>query len=255
MASTFIVLLKAYIKIMSRQENVPRVSDWHIQTKHPHYIHYYFLIRDIKEAIYKYAKGAFLDLGCGNKPYEALYKPVTSSQVGCDIIQSNRNRVDVICPVTDLHFEANQFDSLLCTQVLEHVFEHDKMMQEVNRVLKPGGTVILTVPFAWELHEEPYDFFRYTKHALKELFERNGFEIEYIKPNGGKWAAIYQLRNNMMYHSFLKRRTFYNKLKKFLFMELRLTQLRNHFAIWLDKKFYDDIFTLNYIVVARKPLQ
>lgn len=239
---------------MSRQENVPRVSDWHIQTKHPHYIHYYFLIRDIKEAIRHFAKGAFLDLGCGNKPYETLYKPVTSSQIGCDIIQSNKNCVDVICPVTALDFAANQFDSILCTQVLEHVFEHDKMMQEVNRVLKPGGTVILTVPFAWELHEEPYDFFRYTKHALKELFERNGFEIEYIKPNGGKWAAIYQLRNNMMYHSFLKRRTFYNKLKKFLFMELRLTQLRNHFAIWLDKKFYDDIFTLNYIVVARKIL-
>jgi SAM-dependent methyltransferase len=128
------------------------------------------------------------------------------------------------------------------------------MIQEVNRVLRPGGTVILTVPFAWELHEEPYDFFRYTRHALKELFERNGFVVDYIKPNGGKWAAIYQLRNNMLYHSFQRRRTWYNKLKKFLFMELRLTQLRNHFAIWLDKKFYDDIFTLNYIVVAHKPL-
>lgn len=48
---------------MSRQENVPRVSDWHVKTKHPHYIHYYFLIRDIKEAIKNYARGAFLDLG------------------------------------------------------------------------------------------------------------------------------------------------------------------------------------------------
>jgi SAM-dependent methyltransferase len=239
---------------MSRQENVPRVADWHIKTKHPHYIHYYFLIRDIKEAISNYAKGDFLDLGCGNKPYETLYKPITNSQVGCDIIQSDKNRVDVICPVTDLQFEDSRFDSLLCTQVLEHVFEHDKMIQEVNRVLRPGGTVILTVPFAWELHEEPYDFFRYTRHALKELFERNGFVVDYIKPNGGKWAAIYQLRNNMLYHSFQRRRTWYNKLKKFLFMELRLTQLRNHFAIWLDKKFYDDIFTLNYIVVAHKPL-
>lgn len=238
---------------MSR-EKLSRISDWHVKSKDPHYIHYYFLIRDIKEAIANYAKGNFLDLGCGNKPYESLYKPFTTTQTGCDVVQSDDNRVDVLCPVTDLKFENNQFDTVLCTQVLEHVFEHDRMMKEAFRVLKPGGHIILTVPFAWELHEEPYDFFRYTKHALKELFEQTGFKIDYIKPNGGKWAAIYQLRTNMMYLSFRRRKTFWNKLKKILYMELRLTQLRNHFAIWMDKHFYDEIFTQNYIVVAHKPI-
>jgi SAM-dependent methyltransferase len=236
-----------------RQEKLPRLSDWHVKTKDPHYIHYYFLIRDIRNAINDYAKGALLDLGCGNKPYESLYQPKTISQTGCDVIQSDKNRVDVICPVTDLKFPDEQFDTILCTQVLEHVFEHNKMMSEIYRVLKPGGHIILTVPFVWELHEEPFDFFRYTKHALKELFEHSGFEIDYIKPNGGKWAAVYQLRNNMLYLSFRRRKTWWNKLKKILFMELRLTQLRNHFAIWMDKNFYDDVFTLNYIVVAHKP--
>ena len=239
---------------MDREENVERINDWNIKTKDPHYIHYYFLIRDIKEAIKNYAKGNFLDLGCGNKPYESLYNKTTVSQTGCDIMQSNRNRVDIICPAYDLRFNDAIFDSVLCTQVLEHVFEHDKMIQEIYRVLKPGGNIILTVPFAWEIHEEPYDFFRYTKHGLRELFERNGLKINYIKPNGGKWAAIYQLRNNMLYHSFNSKTTFYNKLKKILFIELRLTQLRNLFAIWLDKNFRDEIFTLNYIIVANKPL-
>jgi SAM-dependent methyltransferase len=236
-----------------RQEKLPRLSDWHVKTKDPHYIHYYFLIRDIKDAINHYAKGDLLDLGCGNKPYKSLYESKTVTQTGCDVIQSDKNRVDVICPVTNLKFQGEQFDTVLCTQVLEHVFEHDKMMSEIYRVLKPGGHIILTVPFVWELHEEPYDFFRYTKHALKELFERTGLRIDYIKPNGGKWAAIYQLRNNMMYLSFRRRKTWGNKLKKILFMELRLTQLRNHFAIWMDKKFFDDVFTLNYIIVAHKP--
>src|SRR4051812_38793948 len=160
-----------------RQEKLPRISDWQIKPKHPHYIHYYFLIRDLKDAIEKYARGSFLDLGCGNKPYESLYNPLTSSQVGCDVIQSDKNRVDVICPASDLKFPDNKFDCVLCTQVLEHVYEHDRMMKEIHRVLKPGGTIILTVPFAWELHEEPYDFFRYTKHALKELFESSGLQI------------------------------------------------------------------------------
>jgi ubiquinone/menaquinone biosynthesis C-methylase UbiE len=167
-------------------------------------------------------------------------------------MQSDKNRVDVICPATSLDFPDNHFDSVLCTQVLEHVFEHDKMMKEIYRVLKPGGHIILTVPFAWELHEEPYDFFRYTKHGLQQLFEQTGFAVDQIKPNGGKWAAVYQLRTNMLYHSF-KKKTFWNKLKKLLFIELRLTQLRNHFAIWLDKKYRDEVFTLNYIVVAHKP--
>jgi SAM-dependent methyltransferase len=240
---------------MNRQENLPRISDWQVRSREWNYIHYYFLIRDIREAIDKYAKGDFLDMGCGNKPYEGLYKPLTRTQVGCDIIQSDKHRVDVICPVTQLAFNDSEFDSVLCTQVLEHVFEHDKMMQEINRVLRPGGTLILTVPFAWELHEEPYDFFRYTRHALKELFERSGFEIEYIKPNGGKWAAIYQLRNNMLYDSFKKHKTFFNKIRRVFFNELRFTQIRNLFAIWMDKKFYDEVFTLNYIVVAHKKKQ
>jgi SAM-dependent methyltransferase len=238
---------------MNREENLPRLSHWQVKSKDWNYIHYYFLIRDIKEAIEKYAKGNFLDMGCGNKPYESFYKPLTSSQIGCDIIQSDKHKVDVVCPVTELSFPEKEFDTVFCTQVLEHVFEHNKMMNEIFRVLKPGGTIILTVPFAWELHEEPYDFFRYTKHALKALFEETGFVIDYIKPNGGKWAAIYQLRNNMMYDSFKKHKTLSNKLKKILFNELRLTQLRNHFAIWMDKKFRDEVFTLNYIVVAHKP--
>jgi hypothetical protein len=57
----------------------------------------------------------------------------------------------------------------------------------------------------------------------------------------------------MLYHSFATRKTFFNKLKKIFFMELRFTQLRNHFAIWLDKKYRNEILTLNYIIVAHKP--
>jgi SAM-dependent methyltransferase len=238
---------------MKRRENLPRLNDWRIRSKDPHYIHYYFLTKDIQNALKNYAHGSFLDLGCGNKPYETLYKPLTEKQTGCDVIQSDKNRVDVICLATDLKFQDNSFDSILCTQVLEHVYDHRMMMKEIYRVLKPGGHIILTVPFAWELHEEPYDYFRFTKHALKELFEEAGFAIDCIKPNGGKWAAIYQLRNNMLYHSFSQKKGFFTKLKKILFMELRLIQLRDYFAIWLDKKFRDEVFTLNYIVVAHKP--
>ena len=175
---------------MTRQDHLPRLSDWHIRAKDPSYIHYYYLIRDIREALDKYARGNFLDLGCGNKPYESLYNPKTEKQTGCDVQQSDGNRVDVICPATDLKFEANTFDSILCTQVLEHVYDHHGMMKEVHRVLKPGGHIILTVPFVWELHEEPYDFFRYTRYGAQYLLEQAGFEPAAFVPIGGLWSRV-----------------------------------------------------------------
>jgi len=142
-----------------REEKLPRLNDWHVKTKDPHYIHYYFLINDIRQAIRTYASGDLLDLGCGNKPYETLYLPKTSSQIGCDVIQSDRNRVDVLCPVTDLKFTNAKFDTILCTQVLEHVFEHDKMMSEIYRVLKPGGHIILRFHLYGSCMRSPMIFF------------------------------------------------------------------------------------------------
>lgn len=238
---------------MTRQDHLPRLSDWHIRAKDPSYIHYYYLIRDIREALDKYARGNFLDLGCGNKPYESLYNPKTEKQTGCDVQQSDGNRVDVICPATDLKFEANTFDSILCTQVLEHVYDHHGMMKEVHRVLKPGGHIILTVPFVWELHEEPYDFFRFTPHSLRELFTEAGLEVDVVKSQGGMWATLYQMRNNVLYHSFRTQKGFFTKLKKIVFIDLGLTWLRNRFALWLDKTLYNDVWTLNYIIIAHKP--
>jgi SAM-dependent methyltransferase len=236
---------------MSREENKWRLSSTKLKKKAPDYIHLYLLLKDIEAAITNYASGDILDLGCGNKPYEAWYNPKTTSQTGCDIIQSDKNRVDVICLATELAFEDKKFDTVLATQVLEHVYDHHAMIKESYRVLKQNGHIILTVPFTWELHEEPYDFFRLTKHGLKELFLEAGFEIVYIKANGGKWAAIFQMFINTVYSTF-KYKTIKAKLLKIIFMELRLTSLINQIALWIDKRHFDEWWTLNYIVVAKK---
>ncbi|HEX2683907.1 MAG TPA: hypothetical protein VHL77_08235, partial [Ferruginibacter sp.] len=86
---------------------------------------------------------------------------------------------------------------------------------------------------------------------LKELFEEAGFEIIKIKANGGKWAATFQMFINTVYSTF-KFKTFRSKILKIIFMELRLTQLLNHIALKIDKKYFDEWWTLNYLVVARK---
>lgn len=234
-----------------RESNLSRLSSIRLKGKDQYYIHLYFLLKDIKDALKQHASGYLLDIGCGNKPYEEWYLQYSNKQTGCDIIQSDGNRVDVICPATELAFGDNTFDTAFCTQVLEHVYDHHKVLAEANRVLKPGGKLIVTVPFCWELHEEPYDFFRITKHGLQELCNENNFKVLYIKSNGGKWAAAFQMFINTVYSSF-RFKTVRSKIVKFFFIELRLTWLLNKLAVWIDNKYFDDVWTLNYILVAEK---
>ena len=215
-----------------------------------HYIVYHFLQQDIRDASDLYAKGKLLDIGCGNKPYQNYFSNV-HSYTGCDIVQSSGNLVDHICPANQLCFEDDSFDTVFSTQVIEHVSDFHGMISEAYRVLKPGGYAIFTAPFSWELHEEPYDFFRYSKYGLRDSFAKHGFEIVNIKPNGGKWAAIFQLNLNILL-STRKYRTLRSRIISLLFVKLKLVYLYNKLAIWIDRKYMDDILTLNYILVARK---
>ncbi len=233
------------------RQALPRLKGITVKKKNPDYIHLYFLMRDIKDALNKYATKRLLDLGCGNKPYKEWYAPLTESSIGCDAIQSSENVVDTICLASELPYQNESFDTVFSTQVLEHVFEQQQMINEAARVLKKNGYIILSVPFTWELHEEPYDFFRLTRHGLKEMFEKTGFEIEYIKANGGKWAAMFQMVINTIYSTF-KYKTVKAKLLKILFLELKLTWFINQLAIWVDNRHFDEVWTLNYLIVAKK---
>lgn len=216
-----------------------------------HHIVTQYIVSDIKRYMPLYAKGILLDIGCGNKPYEGIITPFIERYIGCDIIQSSSKVVDVLCPATDLGFADNSFDVVFSSQVIEHVADHNKMVEETFRVLKLGGYAVYTIPFCWELHEEPYDFFRISKYGIKDLFERKGFTIELIKANGGKWAAIFQLFLNVLF-SARKYNTFRSKIIKLIFIKLNFITVYNKFAIWMDKKYFDDVLTLNYIVVVKK---
>jgi len=234
-----------------RQENLSRLDNLNISRNAREFLVMYYLIQDLKQAITLYANGSVLDVGCGNKPYESLFDNKAASYIGCDVVQSDKKKVDVICPATQLAFDDGRFDTVFTTQVIEHVDDPFTMISECNRVLKPGGMLILSAPFTWELHEEPYDFYRYTKYGLKAMLEKNGFEVLSLKANGGKWAAIFQLQLNMIYSGFRKK-TLVRKFIKGFFINLRFTSVLNSFALWLDRKHYDELLTLNYVVVARK---
>lgn len=233
-----------------RQEGISRLSNIHVSRSRQDFLVMHYLIRDLKEYIGKYAKGEILDIGCGNKPYQVLFESATR-YIGCDVVQSDLGKVDVICEAGDLKFSSSSFDTVFSTQVIEHVDDPFKMIAEAYRVLKPGGMFILSAPFTWELHEEPYDFFRFTKYGLSSSLSKQGFDVLHMKANGGKWAAMFQINLNIIYSSF-KRRSILNRLIKALFINLRLTVLVNQIAVWLDDRYKDEVLTLNYVVVAKK---
>jgi SAM-dependent methyltransferase len=89
--------------------------------------------------------------------------------------------------------EAGAFDVILCTQVLEHVPRPLRALQEFHRVLGPGGLLVATVPFTWEEHERPYDFFRYTRYGIEQLLADAGFEEIEVRPRTDCFTTLAQL--------------------------------------------------------------
>lgn len=147
--------------------------------------------RELKRCAGLYLRGRLADIGCGEKPYELLLAPFVEEHVGIDHEQSqhDRSRVDLTGTAYDIPAPDSSFDSALCTAVLEHLEEPEQAIRECFRILKAGGYAIYTAPFIWHLHEEPRDFYRYSKHALRYLFEKAGFEIVELKALAGFWAT------------------------------------------------------------------
>ncbi len=142
------------------------------------------------KAISKHAPdlgGDILDFGCGSKPYEALFVNA-KSYTGVDIKVSGHNHrnsnIDYFYDGKLLPFPNQCFDSIVCFEVLEHIFNLEEIMTEIRRVLKPGGKLLISLPFAWDEHEAPFDFARYTSFGIKHILEKHGFDVlDYTKTN------------------------------------------------------------------------
>jgi SAM-dependent methyltransferase len=135
------------------------------------------LLKSIKE-LGSDITGRTLDVGCGTKPYEKYFN--CSEYVGLEIettLNRELKKADYFYDGKKFPFGNAEFDSIVTNQVLEHVFNPDEFLDEINRVLKVGGKLLLTVPFVWDEHEQPYDYARYSSFGLKSLLEKCGFEI------------------------------------------------------------------------------
>ncbi|MBT8485790.1 MAG: class I SAM-dependent methyltransferase [Phycisphaerales bacterium] len=143
----------------------------------------------------RHLRGRLLDIGCGTKPYRTLLAPLVSEHVGLDHAECTHGQeaIDLSGTAYEVPADDASFDSALCTAVLEHLEEPEAALRECHRVLKPGGAAVYSVPFIWHVHEEPRDFFRYSKYGLRYLFEKTGFEIVELEALSGFWVTFGQL--------------------------------------------------------------
>jgi SAM-dependent methyltransferase len=134
---------------------------------------------DAMRNVSEHLRGRMLDVGCGVQPYRRLLtgaERITGLEL--DTEKNRREKTaDTYYDGTTFPFEAASFDSVLCNQVLEHVFDADLFVGEIGRVLAPGGTLVLTVPFIWPEHEQPCDCQRYTSYGLKHLLRQAGLDV------------------------------------------------------------------------------
>ena len=203
--------------------------------------------RELARVVQYYVSGRIIDIGCGTKPYRDLLAQHVSEHIGVDHDQTvhDTSNIDLFGTAYDIPVENSSFDSAVCTAVLEHLEEPESALRECMRILKPGGIAVYSVPFIWHLHEEPRDFYRFTKYGLAYLFEKVGAEIVEIKALSGFWVTFGQL---FVYNLYRFNRGPLRWLRLVDAVGL-LVQLASY---GLDKLDSTEQWTWMYLVVARK---
>ncbi|MDP9149844.1 MAG: class I SAM-dependent methyltransferase [Myxococcota bacterium] len=154
------------------------------------------LVDDLK-LVAPIARGRLLDVGCGEKPYEAIFRPYVTEYIGIEheatfalTSASGRGGPDLAYDGKTLPFPDASFDTILNVQVLEHTPDPQRLIDEMSRVLRRDGRLIVTAPFSFRLHEEPHDYFRYSPHGLRSMLGKAGLEVVDLHAHGGLFSVL-----------------------------------------------------------------
>lgn len=188
--------------------------------------------------------GKLLDVGCGKVPYYGIYRELISENICIDWAENAH--VDSVVDLNGkLPLPDSAFDSILCSDVLEHIADPFALFVEMARVLKPGGHLLVFVPFFYHLHEQPHDYFRYTEYALKRFGEISGIETLVLEPYGGAPEIILDiLAKNISQYRWLSA----------VHLKLGLMFVRSRLGTSISQRTRQR-FPLGYCFVGRKRLQ
>lgn len=234
-----------------REEFAPR---WYSIFFNPSYVIRLKLYQAILRNAH-YMKGDIIDFGCGTKPYEKIFNVSSYTGVDYDTEPTGGKRnmaADMFYDGKTIPFGDNHFDAVFTTEVLEHVFNPDEILPELYRIMKPGAYMLLSCPFFWPEHEQPYDYARYTSFALRHVMENNGFEVVHYEKTGSYWDCLLQGIVTYMYY-FIPHKP---KILEVLFFTIFITPvllLGLLFSTILPKRIKRSDFYLNNVIVVRKP--
>jgi SAM-dependent methyltransferase len=221
---------------------------------HPQFFSIHFLKKHIAGEV-QTLSGMALDLGCGQSPYRDYFKH--AHYIGLDHPgPASSKEPDIWADVKHLPIREEVFDVVLCTQVLEHLDHPTQALRETARVLKPRGLLLLSAPFFYPLHDEPYDFFRYSSHGLNVLLTEAGFEILETKSQAGFFPlagelfnlfGLYKINNLLSGGRFGK---IIGGISIPFFLALAF--LINLFCLALSPLDRNKRFVMNYFIIARR---
>lgn len=227
-------------------DDVSRYLKLYSITNPAHRVHRIAGLR-IRGAARNCLSGRMLEIGCGAKHKALLVGDLVTEHIGLDHedTQHDQSKVDIFGTAYETGVEDGSFDCILSTAVLEHLEEPLLALREAYRVLKPGGYAIYTAPLFWHLHEEPRDFYRYTRYGLNYLFDKSGFQIVELNALSGFCTTF------LAEFGYYLQRFRRGPLKPIVDLAVILN---NVLAFVLDRgPLRDERFTWMYLVVARKP--
>ena len=141
---------------------------------------------------------AVLDAGCGEQPLRREIEARGATYAGLDVEQNRAGTVDVIAPLWRVPLPDASFDVILATEVLEHVADLEGAFAEMARLLRSGGAVVITTPFAYPLHELPHDYVRLSTAGIDALARRHGLTVVESSAMGNELEVLAVTLNNLM---------------------------------------------------------
>jgi SAM-dependent methyltransferase len=186
-----------------------------------------------------------LDAGAGEAQYAGLFARhrYVAIDLGIGDASWNYRKLDCIADLAALPLRTGSCDACVNIVTLEHVRDPARVLMELARALKPGGRILLIVPHEWEVHQQPHDYYRYTRHGVRYLLESAGFGAIRIEPVGGFFRLLSRrLWNGLQFFPGAS-----IVVGAILFAPLALV------LPWFDGLDRQRNFTLGYICTAQKP--
>lgn len=154
----------------------------------------------LKEFLSRAAQGTsdnalVLDAGAGEGFYRPLFRHARYHAADFGKVEKTYGQLSYICDLANIPVSNAAYDVIICTQVLEHLPDPQRVLSEFQRILKPSGQLWFSAPLFFFEHEVPYDYYRYTRYGLKYLLEEAGFTVQELSWLEGYYATFaYQIR-------------------------------------------------------------